>query len=41
MLPGSQHFGGRGACWSSGMGLEKVTSINYSHGPAQNQTQGD
>jgi hypothetical protein len=28
---------GRGVCWSSGMGLGRVTSINYSHGPAQNQ----
>jgi hypothetical protein len=23
MLPGSQHFKGRGACWSSGMGTRK------------------
>jgi hypothetical protein len=28
---------GKRACWSSGMGLGRVTSINYSHGPAQNQ----
>jgi len=28
---------GRGACWSSKMGLGKVTSINYSHRLAQNQ----
>ncbi len=28
---------GRGACWSSEMGLRRVTSINYSHGLAQNQ----
>ncbi len=28
---------GRGACWNSGMGLGRMTSINYSHGPAQNQ----
>jgi hypothetical protein len=40
MLPGSQHFGGRGAYWSFGMGLGRVTSINYSHRPTQNQTQG-
>ncbi len=40
MLPSSQHFGGRGVCWSSKMGLGRVKSINYSHRPAQNQTQG-
>ncbi len=40
-LLGLQHFGGRRACWSSWMGLGRVTSINYSHGPAQNLTQGD
>jgi hypothetical protein len=28
---------GKRACWSSRMGLGRVTSINYSHGPAQNQ----
>jgi hypothetical protein len=28
---------GKEAYWSSGMGLGKVTSINYSHGSAQNQ----
>jgi len=28
---------GRAACWRSGMGLGRVTSINYSHGPTQNQ----
>jgi hypothetical protein len=28
---------GRRACWSFGMGLRRVTNINYSHGPAQNQ----
>jgi hypothetical protein len=28
---------GRRACWSSEMGLGRVTSINYSHEPAQNQ----
>ncbi len=36
MLLRSQYFGGRGACWSFKMGLGRVTSINYSHGPAQN-----
>jgi hypothetical protein len=40
MLHGSQHFGGKGACWSSGMGLGRVTSIKNLHEPAQNQTQG-
>jgi hypothetical protein len=25
MLPGLQHFGGRGACWSFGMRLGKMT----------------
>jgi hypothetical protein len=28
---------GRGACWSSKMRLGIVISINYSHGPPQNQ----
>jgi hypothetical protein len=28
----------RGACWSFGMGLGWLTSINYSHGPTQHQT---
>ncbi len=28
---------GRRAYWSFGMGLGKLTSINYSHGPTQNQ----
>jgi hypothetical protein len=27
---------GRGACWSSGMGLGKLTSFTHSHGPAHN-----
>ncbi len=36
MLPSSQHFGGRGACWSSEMGIKKSDKkINYSHGHAQ------
>ncbi len=26
MFSGLQHFGGRGACWSSGMGLGRMTS---------------
>ncbi len=29
---------GRGACWSSGMGLKRMTSITHSHRSAQNQT---
>ncbi len=33
-------WGGRGVCWNFKMELGRVTSINYSHGPAQNQTQG-
>ncbi len=37
-FPGLQHFGGRGACWSSGMGTRKIDKqINYSHEPAQNK----
>jgi hypothetical protein len=39
MFPGLQHFGRKGACWSSGMELGKMTSINYSHGPAQTKQQ--
>jgi hypothetical protein len=33
-------LGGKGVCWNSEMGLGRMTSINYSHGPAQDQTQG-
>jgi len=29
-----------GRVWSFKMGLGRVTSINYSRGPTQNQTQG-
>jgi hypothetical protein len=29
MLPSSQHFGGKGACWSFGMRLRRMT-INQS-----------
>jgi hypothetical protein len=39
MFPDLQHFVGRGACWSSGMGLGITTSINYSHGHAQTKQQ--
>ncbi len=32
-LPGSQHFRGRGVCWSFGMGTRKIDKqVNYSHG---------
>ncbi len=31
---GSQHFGGKGVCWSSRMGTKKNDKqVNYSHGP--------
>jgi hypothetical protein len=36
MFPGSQHFKGKGACWSSKMGTRMRNKwINYSHKPAQ------
>ncbi len=36
MLFGLQHFGGKGACWSSGMGIKMSDKrVNYSHRPAQ------
>jgi hypothetical protein len=39
MFPGSQHFGGRGACWSSMMRIRKIDKQdNYLHRHAQNQT---
>jgi len=31
VIPGSQHFGGRGACWSFGMGLGRLTSKSLTH----------
>jgi hypothetical protein len=35
-FPSSQHFGGRRACWSSGMGIRKNDKqVNYSHRLAQ------
>jgi hypothetical protein len=35
-LLGSQHFGGRRACWSFGMGTRKFDKqFNYLDGPAQ------
>jgi hypothetical protein len=30
-FPDSQHFRGRRACWSSGMGLRKVISKSITH----------
>ncbi len=37
---GSQHFGGKGACWSSGMGIKKIDEqVNYLHRPAQTKQQ--
>jgi hypothetical protein len=36
VLPGSQHFEGRGACWSSGMGIRMIDKqLNYSQELAQ------
>ncbi len=36
----SQHFGGRRACWSSGMGTRKSDKqVNYSHRLAQTKQQ--
>jgi hypothetical protein len=37
-LFGSQHFGGRGLCWSFGMGTKKVTNKSIIHMNLQNQT---
>jgi hypothetical protein len=40
VLFGSQHFRGRGVCWSSGMGNTKIDKqVNYSHGPTQTKQQ--
>jgi hypothetical protein len=40
MLFGSQHFLGKGACWSFGMGIKKSDKwFNYSHGLAQTKQQ--
>jgi len=30
-LSGSQHFGGKRVCWSSGMGLGKLTSTSITY----------
>jgi len=35
-----QHFGGKGACWSSGMGaMKNDKQVNYSHRLAQTKQQ--
>jgi hypothetical protein len=40
MLPNLQHFGGRGVCWSSGMGIRMSDKrVNYSHKLAQTKQQ--
>ncbi len=40
VLPRSQHFGGKGVCWSFEMGIRKIDKkFNYSHGPAQTKQQ--
>jgi hypothetical protein len=40
MLLGSQHFGGKGACSSSRIGIRKSDKqVNYSHGPTQTKQQ--
>jgi hypothetical protein len=38
MLPGSQHFGGKGACWSSRMRLGRMTSNQSFTWTCTNQT---
>ncbi len=39
-FPNLQHFGGRGACWSSKMGIRmNDKQINYSHGHTQTKQQ--
>jgi hypothetical protein len=35
-FPSSQHLKGRGACWSSGMGLGRIDKLIHSPGPAHN-----
>jgi hypothetical protein len=40
IFPGSQHFGGRGACWRHEMGTKTNDKwVNYSHGPTQTKQQ--
>jgi len=39
MLPGSQHFKGKGVCWSFGLGIRTSDKrVNYSHGLAHQTT---
>jgi hypothetical protein len=39
-LPGSQHFGGKGAGWSSEIGARKSDKqVKYSHGLTQTKQQ--
>jgi len=39
-LLGLEHFGGKGACWSSGIGIRKSDKqVNYSHGPSKTKQQ--
>jgi hypothetical protein len=39
-FPGLQHFGGKGVCWNSKMGIkESNKQVNYSHGPTQTKQQ--
>jgi len=39
-FPSSQHFGGRGPCWSSRMQIRMSDKwVNYSHGHAQTKQQ--
>jgi hypothetical protein len=40
VLPNSQHYGGRRACWSFGVGIkESDKQVNYSHEPTQTKQQ--
>jgi hypothetical protein len=40
MLLSSQHFVGRGVCWSFRMGtMTNGKQVNYSHGPTQTKQQ--
>jgi len=40
MLLNTQHFKGKGACWSSVMGIRTNDKhVNYSHEPAQTKQQ--
>jgi len=39
VLPSSQHLGGLRVCQNCGMGLGRLTSNKYSHGPTQTKQQ--